>query len=89
TVLSTQKSLISIEEVRELVAQAHSAPVNADWRVIIIEDADRMAERTSNVLLKAIEEPPPATVWILCAPSPQDVLTTIRSRCRNVNLRIP
>ncbi|MCT1657701.1 DNA polymerase III subunit delta' [Brevibacterium luteolum] len=89
TVMSTQKSLISIDEVRDLVSQAHSAPVNAPWRVMIIEDADRMAERTSNVLLKAIEEPPPATVWILCAPSTQDVLTTIRSRCRNVNLRIP
>ncbi len=89
TVMSTQKSLISIDEVRDLVSRAQSAPVNAEWRVVIIEDADRMAERTSNVLLKAIEEPPPATVWILCAPSPQDVLTTIRSRCRNVNLRIP
>lgn len=89
TVLSTQKSLISIEEVRGLVATAQQAPVGAPWRVVIIEDADRMAERTSNVLLKAIEEPPPVTVWILCAPSPQDVLTTIRSRCRAVTLRIP
>ena len=89
TVLSTQKSVISIDEVRGLVATAHQAPVNAPWRVVIIEDADRMAERTSNVLLKAIEEPPPNTVWILCAPSPQDVLTTIRSRCRIVTLRVP
>jgi len=89
TVLSTQKSVISIDEVRGLVATAHQAPVNAPWRVVIIEDADRMAERTSNVLLKAIEEPPPSTVWILCAPSPQDVLTTIRSRCRSVTLRVP
>ncbi|HJG78933.1 MAG TPA: DNA polymerase III subunit delta' [Brevibacterium senegalense] len=89
TVLSTQKSVISIDEVRSLVATAHQAPANAPWRVVIIEDADRMAERTSNVLLKAIEEPPPQTVWILCAPSPQDVLTTIRSRCRSVTLRVP
>ena len=89
TVLSTQKSVISIDEVRGLVATAHQAPVNAPWRVVIIEDADRMAERTSNMLLKAIEEPPPNTVWILCAPSPQDVLTTIRSRCRSVTLRVP
>lgn len=89
TVMSTQKSIISIDEVRDIVGQAQASPVNADWRVVIIEDADRMTERTSNVLLKALEEPPPATVWILCAPSPQDVLTTIRSRCRNVNLRIP
>ena len=89
TMLRTQKSVISIDEVRQLVSTSQSSPVNADWRVIIIEDADRMAERTSNVLLKAIEEPPPTTVWILCAPSPEDVLTTIRSRCRTVGLRIP
>ncbi|WP_349827158.1 DNA polymerase III subunit delta' [Brevibacterium litoralis] len=89
TVMRTQKSVITIDEVRDLVTSAQNSPVNARYRVVVIEDADRMAERTSNVLLKAIEEPPPATVWILCAPSPQDVLTTIRSRCRNVNLRIP
>ncbi|MGO2862491.1 MAG: DNA polymerase III subunit delta' [Brevibacterium sp.] len=89
TIMSTQKSVISIDEVRELVSKAQSAPVNSAWRVVIIEDADRMMERTANVLLKAIEEPPPATVWLLCAPSPIDVLTTIRSRCRPVRLRIP
>lgn len=89
TIMSTQKSVIAIDEVRELVSKAQSAPVNAAWRVVIIEDADRMTERTANVLLKAIEEPPPATVWLLCAPSPIDVLTTIRSRCRPVRLRIP
>lgn len=89
TIMSTQKSVIAIDEVRELVTRAQSAPVNSPWRVVIIEDADRMSERTANVLLKAIEEPPPATVWLLCAPSPIDVLTTIRSRCRPVRLRVP
>lgn len=48
-----------------------------------------MTERTSNVLLKAIEEPPPYTIWLLTAPSPADVLITIRSRCRPVQLRLP
>lgn len=89
TIMSTQKSVIAIDEVRELVTRAQSAPVNSPWRVVIIEDADRMSERTANVLLKAIEEPPPATLWLLCAPSPIDVLTTIRSRCRPVRLRVP
>ena len=89
TIMSTQKSVIAIDEVRELVTRAQSAPMNSPWRVVIIEDADRMSERTANVLLKAIEEPPPHTVWLLCAPSPIDVLTTIRSRCRPVRLRIP
>ena len=56
---------------------------------MVIEDADRMTERTSNVLLKALEEPPPRTVWILCAPSEADLLPTIRSRVRTVRLRVP
>jgi len=86
---TTDKVLITLEEAKELIEEAHRAPAVGPWRVIIIEDADRIAERTSNVLLKAIEEPPARTVWLLCAPSPQDMLPTIRSRCRHVNLRIP
>ncbi|WP_394940732.1 DNA polymerase III subunit delta' [Psychromicrobium sp. YIM B11713] len=89
TFLETEKTTISIEEARELVTKAQDRPASARWRIIIIGDADRMVERTTNVLLKAIEEPPPRTIWILCAPSPADVLVTIRSRCRMVTLRIP
>lgn len=89
TVVATEKVVIGIEEVRELVGVAQRAPAQGRWRVIVVEDADRMAERTSNVLLKAIEEPPSRTVWLLCAPSPQDVVVTIRSRCRGVVLRVP
>ena len=57
--------------------------------MILMEDTERMPERTSNVLLKAIEEPPPHTIWLLTAPSPTDVLVTIRSRCRPVQLPVP
>lgn len=89
TVLSTDRVTISIDEVRELVTQSYYAPSTAGWRVIVIEDADRMTERTSNVLLKALEEPPPKTVWVLCAPSINDVLPTIRSRVRAITLRTP
>ncbi|WP_149203697.1 DNA polymerase III subunit delta' [Actinotalea subterranea] len=89
TVVATEKVTISIEEVRDLIGLAQRTPSQGRWRVIVLEDADRMVERTSNVLLKAIEEPPPRTVWLLCAPSPQDVVVTIRSRCRGVALRIP
>lgn len=88
-VVATEKVTISIDEVRTLIGHAQTSPARGRWRIIIIEDADRMAERTTNVLLKAIEEPPERTVWVLCAPSPQDVLVTIRSRCRSVALRIP
>jgi DNA polymerase-3 subunit delta' len=56
---------------------------------MIIEDADRMAERSSNVLLKTLEEPPAGTIWILCAPSEADMLPTIRSRVRRVALKQP
>lgn len=87
--VSTEKVTISVDEVRQLVSHAQSAPSAGRWRVIVVEDADRMTERTSNVLLKAVEEPPPRTVWVLCAPSLNDVTTTIRSRCRVITLRIP
>lgn len=89
TRIATEKVTISIDEVRDLVGLAQRAPSGGRWRVIIIEDADRMTERTSNVLLKAIEEPPPRTVWLLCAPHAHDVGITIRSRCRAVTLRTP
>jgi DNA polymerase III subunit delta' len=89
TVVATETVGIKIDETRALVSLAQRAPSGGRWRVILIEDADRMAERTSNVLLKAIEEPPPRTVWLLCAPSPQDVVVTIRSRARSLALRVP
>ncbi len=88
-VLSTERVIISIDEVRRLVAASQFSPSVSRYRVIVIEDADRMTERTSNVLLKALEEPPPRTVWILCAPSEADLLPTIRSRVRTVRLRVP
>jgi DNA polymerase-3 subunit delta' len=88
-VLSTDRVVISIDEVRQLVASSQFSPAVGRYRVMVIEDADRMTERTSNVLLKALEEPPPRTVWILCAPSEADLLPTIRSRVRTVRLRMP
>ncbi|MGH1547747.1 DNA polymerase III subunit delta' [Leifsonia poae] len=88
-VLSTERVIISIDEVRSLVASSQFSPSVARYRVMVIEDADRMTERTSNVLLKALEEPPERTVWILCAPSDADLLPTIRSRVRTVRLRVP
>jgi DNA polymerase-3 subunit delta' len=87
--LTTERVIISIDEVRALVQSSQYSPAVARYRVIVIEDADRMAERTSNVLLKALEEPPERTVWILCAPSEADLIPTIRSRVRSVRLRVP
>jgi DNA polymerase-3 subunit delta' len=89
TFVSTEGVVIRADTVRPLVELAQRAPSQGRWRVIVIEDADRLNETSGNVLLKAIEEPPPRTVWLLCAPSPQDVLVTLRSRSRSVALRVP
>jgi DNA polymerase-3 subunit delta' len=82
---------ISVREMRELVWRAAGAPGGGRWQVVIIEDADRLTEQAGNALLKAIEEPSPRTVFLLCAPSthPDDISVTIRSRCRSVPLRTP
>src|SRR5690625_1852069 len=88
-VIATERVSFKIEEMRPIVSDAQQSPSQGRWRVMLMEDADRMVERTSNVLLKAIEEPPPRTVWLLCAPSAQDLIPTIRSRCRAVSLRVP
>jgi DNA polymerase-3 subunit delta' len=73
------------------VQLAARRPVTGPWQIVLIEDADRLTEGASNALLKSIEEPPPRTVFLLCAPSthPDDVSVTIRSRCRVLSLRIP
>jgi DNA polymerase III subunit delta' len=88
-VLASDRVTITIDEVRRLVTASQYSPSVARYRVLVVEDADRMTERTSNVLLKALEEPPERTVWILCAPSEADLLPTIRSRVRLVRLRVP
>ncbi|MFC9971464.1 DNA polymerase III subunit delta' [Spirillospora sp. NPDC127200] len=78
-----------VKETRELVLRAASSPSGGRWQVVLFEDADRATEAAANALLKAIEEPPPRTIWLLCTPSPEDLLVTIRSRCRLVTLRTP
>lgn len=82
---------ISVLDMRQIVLTAARAPAGGRWQVVIVEDADRLTEAASNALLKAVEEPPARTVFLLCAPSthPDDVSVTIRSRCRTVALRTP
>jgi DNA polymerase-3 subunit delta' len=88
-VIRTQKLSIGVKEVRDLVRRAALSPAGARWQVMIVEDADRLTEHSYNALLKAIEEPSPRTVWMLCTPTVEDVLPTIRSRCRLVTLTTP
>ena len=85
----TELLSIGVEVARELVLEAAAAPSTSSWRVIVIEDADRLTEPANNALLKSIEEPTPHTVWLLCAPSLDDVLPTIRSRTRHIGLVTP
>jgi DNA polymerase-3 subunit delta' len=80
---------LKIDEAREIIVRSSRAPTRGRWQVTLIEDADRMEERTSNTVLKAVEEPPPHSVLLLCAPSVEDLLPTIRSRCRLAALRTP
>jgi len=78
-----------VRQTRDLVLRAAGAPAGGRWLVVLFEDADRCTEQAANALLKAIEEPAPRTVWLLCAPSAEDLVTTIRSRCRVMTLRVP
>ena len=80
---------IKADEVRELISRSSWSPSVGGWRIVIIEDADRLTETAANALLKTIEEPESHTVWLLCAPTLGDVPATIRSRCRQVQLRTP
>ncbi len=89
SLVATEHVYLRVDEVRPLVTLAQQRPAMGRWRVIVVEDADRLNDTSGNLLLKAIEEPPARTVWLLCAPSPDDVLITIRSRCRHVGLRVP
>lgn len=89
TLVATEHVFLRVDEVRPLVTLAQQRPSLGRWRVIVVEDADRLNDTSGNLLLKAIEEPPPRTVWLLCARSAEDVLVTIRSRCRHVGLRVP
>lgn len=80
---------LQVDDARELIALAAKLPTEGPWRVMVVEDADRLNLNSGNALLKSLEEPTPHTVWILCAPSADDVLPTIASRTRHVNLRTP
>ncbi|MFD7153905.1 DNA polymerase III subunit delta' [Kribbella sp. NPDC059898] len=89
SLIRTELLSIRVSEVRELVRRAAMSPTQGRWQVMVIEDADRLTEQAADALLKSIEEPSPRTVWVLCAPTVEDVVPTIRSRCRLLVLRTP
>lgn len=89
TLLRTEQLSIGVDEVRALVGRANVSPVKQRYQIVVVEDADRITERGADALLKGLEEPAAKTVWLLCAPSPDDVIVTIRSRCRTIKLVTP
>jgi DNA polymerase-3 subunit delta' len=88
-VLRPEGLSIGVDEARSLVLDSAMRPALGRWRVLLVEDADRLTEPAGNALLKALEEPAQRTVFLLCAPAVDDVLPTIRSRCRVIGLRLP
>jgi DNA polymerase-3 subunit delta' len=88
-VVNTRQLSIGVDEARELVARAARHPAGGRWQIMLVEDADRLTERAANALLKGLEEPTDRTLWLLCAPAVEDVIPTVRSRCRHVSLRTP
>jgi len=89
TSIVTEQSVIRTDAAREAVRMSALSPANHRWQIMIVEDADRLHERAADALLKSLEEPAPRTVWLLCAPTVEDVVATIRSRCRPLVLRTP
>ncbi|AQP49072.1 DNA polymerase III subunit delta' [Tessaracoccus aquimaris] len=89
TLLRTEQLSIGVDEVRALVGRANVSPVKGRYQIVVVEDADRITERGADALLKGLEEPAPRTVWLLCAPSPDDVIITVRSRSRVIRLVTP
>lgn len=89
SIITTELLSIGVDEARSLVLEASARPTQGRWRVLLIEDADRLTPPANNALLKVLEEPTPRTVWLLCAPSVDDVLPTILSRVRHVTLVTP
>ncbi len=91
--VKSETSVLYVNDMRDLVLAAAKFPAVGRWQIVVIEDADRLGTpenpRTGNALLKAIEEPTPRTVWLLCAPTRADVLPTIASRSRHVSLATP
>ncbi len=87
--VATEQLSIKVDDVREFVPRASLRPAKGRWQVVVIEDADRLTDDAADALLLSVEEPPSRTVWMLCAPTAEDIVPTIRSRCRVVGLRTP
>lgn len=89
-VVKNDKTIISVDEVRELIDALSEKPYEGGFRTVVIEDADKLNDRAQNALLKTLEEPDGRTVFFLLTARKEALLPTIRSRCRPVFMpRLP
>jgi len=88
-ILKTEVSSIKVDEIRDLISRTSTSPSISNWRVVIIQDAQRLTEAAANALLKVIEEPSTRTIWLMTASTTLDLLATLRSRCRQIHLKTP
>ncbi|WP_425404879.1 DNA polymerase III subunit delta' [Hwanghaeella sp.] len=80
------KTVIQIEQTREIVDFSYMTPAEGGWKVILIDSVDDMNHNSANALLKALEEPPSKALFLLVSHAPGGLLPTIRSRCRSLKL---
>ena len=89
-VVKNDKTIISVDEVRDLIDALSEKPYEGGFRTVVIEDADKLNDRAQNALLKTLEEPDGRTVFFLLTARKEALLPTIRSRCRPVFMpRLP
>src|SRR5262245_52224494 len=78
---------IKIEQVRDVIARSEFRPFEGRRRVVIIDEADALVPQAQNALLKTLEEPPSASMFILISARPDALLPTVRSRCHHLRFR--
>jgi DNA polymerase-3 subunit delta' len=75
---------IKVDQVREAIERAGYRPFEGRTRVVIVDEADALMDPAQNALLKTLEEPPAASVFVLVTPRPDLLLPTVRSRCQRL-----
>jgi len=84
--LENKQGIINTEESKRLAGKLNLKPFESDFKVVIIWQPEKMNDQAANKLLKLLEEPPPNTIFILAGENPDQLLTTIRSRCAQVKI---
>ena len=76
-----------VDNIRDLIERSRFAPVQARWKVYVVDECHMLSTAAFNALLKTLEEPPPRVVFVLATTDPQRVLPTILSRCQRFDFR--